>query len=1072
MKSKNLKIFILYLIFLFTVVPNANSLTLQELIDSYNFDYNDGTLNVNLFSDSMADSNLNGQNDVLIINLTVNSTYASNFEIYFDLSESSGTLSNRVNQSLIASVSKVNMSFDTRLLTKNKYNYSVRIYNTTGILVFSKYNVETNIYNVFENGTSINIIRDENLNDNYLRINLTLNITQNQSTNITIFLKFNETIIGSTKNETLVIGAQTVSIDFDNETIKSTHYNGNFTLDSVLIGKKLFKPSYTTSIYNYEDFAKTSYFRNYSSSGIDTNTNNLSEFLEINFTVTVKNANTFDIQTEIYDQFNNFVRNVSASQSLSVGNQTVSVRLNGSDIYATKISGPYVLSITKLIENSNIIDKQFEPHIISNLTYTDFERPPLPDLKVIMNASFNETTNITNVYVNVSNSGESSAFNIFIDLFNNETFSVINSTVLLNVNESQIYNFVVINTSNITLFTAIADFDNLVDESDESNNIAQNSQPQVVSLKIDSITTMYSNGTLKIFEFVIVNDGETTVTEIQWWFDTNDSYRINSTSNISSLAVNEKAFVYLHYNYSNEGSYNIKANATGLSQSTLASSTSSSTIGVGDLTLTNFDDLNITETKVIFEIQAKNNLAENLTNVNWSLATGDGFVINSTQKFTSIKPNEVVFIYVNYDYGTSGTFNPIFSITNGTYADSESITINVQQLGASSGIFIDTTEINWSAGTFNNMATQGTGASANLTSSGRNVSGSFGSQVFDATATANWANITIATEVPYGTEIGRNANDSITTSNQSQYFGFINTSGLVVLYYFNNESEFGENNSIIRDYSTIVNEQRATSKTANATCSTSCSNYSISNKKLGRYGLDLNQSVWTVNTPSVDWKNAITISTWIYVKTVMPTGTTPSRFISGSNSSTSDVIRVTITQGNGIVFSEDNGVSTCTAPSNVLLNDTWHHIAITKSKANNVDAIYIDGIDMATDKTCTGGESATYPTWYLGNLQTGARLLNATIDEFSIWNRSLSQAEVRNLYKRGALRLNISVRSCDDSACVGEPYTKVANLSFMGGIVPLNLSTNRYFQYNFTFTSNATNTNIDRVVINNVSIEY
>ena len=175
MVFKNLKLILVYSILILTV-PSIFALTLQELIDSYNFGYNDGTLNINLFNDYMIDSNSNGQNDTLIINITVNATYTAFFEVYFDLVEESGTLSNKINQSLSSGISNVNVSFDTRLLTKNKYNYSVRIYNTTNILVFSKYSIETNTYSGFENGTSINKITDENLNNNYVRINLTLRV--------------------------------------------------------------------------------------------------------------------------------------------------------------------------------------------------------------------------------------------------------------------------------------------------------------------------------------------------------------------------------------------------------------------------------------------------------------------------------------------------------------------------------------------------------------------------------------------------------------------------------------------------------------------------------------------------------------------------------------------------------------------------------------------------------------------------------------------------------------------------------------------------------------------------------
>ncbi|MBI3027442.1 hypothetical protein HYY70_04980, partial [Candidatus Woesearchaeota archaeon] len=87
-------------------------------------------------------------------------------------------------------------------------------------------------------------------------------------------------------------------------------------------------------------------------------------------------------------------------------------------------------------------------------------------------------------------------------------------------------------------------------------------------------------------------------------------------------------------------------------------------------------------TNVIFEIQAKNNLESNITNVNWSLTAGDGEIINSTSQFSSIKPNETVFIFVNYEYGKTGTFIPIASVTNITYSDSKSITLELKHIEA------------------------------------------------------------------------------------------------------------------------------------------------------------------------------------------------------------------------------------------------------------------------------------------------------------------------------------------------------------------------------------------------------
>ena len=76
-------------------------MTLQDLINSYDYSYSDGTLNATSQNDYMIDTNNNGINDTLIINLTVNSTYTSFFEVYFDLAEESGTLSDSRNLTVI-----------------------------------------------------------------------------------------------------------------------------------------------------------------------------------------------------------------------------------------------------------------------------------------------------------------------------------------------------------------------------------------------------------------------------------------------------------------------------------------------------------------------------------------------------------------------------------------------------------------------------------------------------------------------------------------------------------------------------------------------------------------------------------------------------------------------------------------------------------------------------------------------------------------------------------------------------------------------------------------------------------
>ena len=85
---------------------------------------------------------------------------------------------------------------------------------------------------------NITKITDENVNNNFIRINLTIDSPEAKNANITITLAYNSSTISKTEEKTLNSGIQTISIDFDNETIKSTHYNGNFTISNIIIGKE------------------------------------------------------------------------------------------------------------------------------------------------------------------------------------------------------------------------------------------------------------------------------------------------------------------------------------------------------------------------------------------------------------------------------------------------------------------------------------------------------------------------------------------------------------------------------------------------------------------------------------------------------------------------------------------------------------------------------------------------------------------------------------------------------------------------------------------------------------------
>jgi len=497
-------------IFIAILLVPAALAAIEGLINSYNYNFYNGTINVTSQKDYMIDKDSDNKNDTLIINITTDAS-SGDYNFVVEIIDENGILVNSTKK-ILTSDSSADVNFPSEMLAKQKFNYSIRINDNDNNLVFRKSNVESQNYKNYETGTNITKITDENVNNNFIRINLTVYSNAEKMANITVALAYNSSSVSKTEEKTLSNDLQIISIDFDNETIKSTHYNGNFNINAAIVGNKAFDFNQNTSIYNYEDFARTSYIKSISDGKIDADNNDLSESLEIDFTLEIKTSGTYTIAYDLYDKFNNFVTNFSKTLPLNAGTQNVQTLVNGSDIYKTKINGPYVLSFAKLSIGNATEDIIFNAHTTNQTFYTDYEKPNLPDLKVAITKSFNEIENTTNLTINLSNIGNAPAFNIFLDIFDNETYNNNATLDFLDKNNFRIYNFTVTNTSNATLYTAIADFDNLVDESDESNNIA-NSQAALTndfdndgiddSLDtligdVNSVNTTIANLTIKI----------------------------------------------------------------------------------------------------------------------------------------------------------------------------------------------------------------------------------------------------------------------------------------------------------------------------------------------------------------------------------------------------------------------------------------------------------------------------------------------------------------------------------------------------------------------------------------------
>src|SRR3989338_2270566 len=203
--------FLLAIILALTIIPStsASNLTLQDLINSYNYDYTDGTINITAKNNYMIDTNSNSINDTLVFNLTSNLS-SGTYYAYVDLDDLNGKIISSISKTLTTQDTNFIINFSTALLSQQRYNYTLRIEDSGNILVYEENSFETNYYGGYESGTSIIYINDRKVN-NDLQINLTLNVTRNESVNITVSMGYNDSSISETAEAILATGLQVVS---------------------------------------------------------------------------------------------------------------------------------------------------------------------------------------------------------------------------------------------------------------------------------------------------------------------------------------------------------------------------------------------------------------------------------------------------------------------------------------------------------------------------------------------------------------------------------------------------------------------------------------------------------------------------------------------------------------------------------------------------------------------------------------------------------------------------------------------------------------------------------------------
>ncbi|MBT7102046.1 LamG domain-containing protein, partial [archaeon] len=227
----------------------------------------------------------------------------------------------------------------------------------------------------------------------------------------------------------------------------------------------------------------------------------------------------------------------------------------------------------------------------------------------------------------------------------------------------------------------------------------------------------------------------------------------------------------------------------------------------------------------------------------------------------------------------------------------------------------------------------------------------------------------------------------------------VSLTGLVGLYHLNNDSAYGENDTVVYDFSGHGNNG---SVVADATFATA------GRKGAGAYSFDgVGDYIDMGDVSGIDNVGELTVSAWVKEVEFGSDNSFVAKYNPGSAAwqswslhrwGTYDRIIFSVDTGSGMVGSNTG--------DNAIIDGEWHHLVGVYN--GTAVLLYIDGAEGASPSSQTGSIRDSTTGLRIGIRANDAYDMNGSIDEVAIWNRSLSAAEVAELYMEGTQYWNVT----------------------------------------------------------------
>jgi hypothetical protein len=238
----------------------------------------------------------------------------------------------------------------------------------------------------------------------------------------------------------------------------------------------------------------------------------------------------------------------------------------------------------------------------------------------------------------------------------------------------------------------------------------------------------------------------------------------------------------------------------------------------------------------------------------------------------------------------------------------------------------------------------------------------------------------------------------------SQAVGWVNMTDNIILYHFDNESTFGENSTLVYDFS--GNGYNATANLSSGSAPTWIS----SGKLNGSFEFtSATEHLDLGDVDEMDSPTKFTVALWFnrYNDLSNDTAHDINNILIAQSSPVSDDNFELGTDGSLIEFYLDTANRDGTASVDVALqNNTWNHLVFVY-EANITDEVKIYFNGYKVYETVLWGnylDDSTTTRMSLGAAVPDNGLtegfFNGSIDEFALWNRSLGDGEILDMYNR------------------------------------------------------------------------